>query len=94
MEARLENRDVNSDENTMLMRRDNSCVPVEYTATALCDEQANVMGAVLVIRDASQRKARENEMRDSNRSLETTNQQLQAMVNASSRRTGSPLDEY
>jgi len=93
-EAFLNNQDVHSEENIILTRRNGSSLSIEYTATALYDERENVVGAVLVIRDVSRHKFSEHELHQLNRRLEKANQQLQAIVNASSHQTSNPLNDY
>ncbi len=47
------------------------CFPVEYTASAISDEQGKVRGAVVVFRDISELKRMENKLKATNEELET-----------------------
>lgn len=51
-------------------RRDGSCYPVEYTSSAVVDDQGHITGAVVVFRDISELKEIENKLRATNEELE------------------------
>ncbi len=77
-------------------RKDGTCFPVEYISTPMRDDQGQLVGAVVVFRDITQRKwaeallQRTNEelehrVRDRTQELEQANQQLQALSELRSR---------
>ncbi|WP_416236313.1 ATP-binding protein [Spirulina sp. CCNP1310] len=77
-------------------RKDGSCFPVEYISTPIRDDQGELVGAVVVFRDITQRKwaeallQRTNEelehrVRDRTQELEAANKQLQALSELRSR---------
>jgi len=51
-------------EDEVYWRRDGSCFPVEYTATAITGSDGKVVGAVNIFRDITERRRTEQEIRD------------------------------
>ncbi len=57
--------------NEVFWRKDGSCYPVEYTTSAISDEQGELRGAVVVFRDISDLVEIENKLKATNEELES-----------------------
>ncbi len=63
-------------DNEVFWRKDGSCFPVEYTSTPIKDEQGQILGAVVIFKDISERKASERAVEQANMELESALQEV------------------
>ncbi|WP_231878351.1 PAS domain S-box protein, partial [Oleiphilus sp. HI0117] len=64
-------------DNEVFWRKDGSQFPVEYIATAI-EHEGEIVGAVIVFKDISERKRSERELKSALRQVEELKEQLQA----------------
>ncbi len=75
----------------ILISRDGTERPIDDSAAPIRNAQGNVIGVVLVFRDVSERRSSEAQLRDLNRTLLRTNQDLQQFAYAASHDLREPL---
>lgn len=76
---------------TVLISRDGVERPIDDSAAAIRNAQGNTIGVVLVFRDVSGRREAEEQLRQLNRDLKRTNQDLQQFSYAASHDLKEPL---
>ncbi|MDF1867993.1 MAG: PAS domain S-box protein [Saprospiraceae bacterium] len=57
-------------DNEVFWRKDGSCFPVEYVSTPIKDENGELLGAVVVFKDITQRKKAEQVLKETNTNLQ------------------------
>lgn len=68
--AAFRDGEVHHVDNEVFWRKDGSCFPVEYTSTPIKDDQGALLGAVVIFKDISTRKAAEEALRRANLDLQ------------------------
>ncbi len=76
---------------TVLISRDGTERPIDDSAAPIRNAQGSVIGVVLVFRDVSERRSSDAQLRDLNRTLVRTNQDLQQFAYAASHDLREPL---
>ena len=70
---------VHSVDNEVFWRKDGSSFPVEYTSTPITDDKGELLGAVVVFRDISQRKISEQQLKESHAQLKKALSELELL---------------
>ena len=78
-------RKVRRADNEVFWRKDGSTFPVEYTSAPIHDEPGNLLGAVVVFKDITQRKRGEAEIRQLNEELEQRVRERTAQLEAANK---------
>lgn len=86
-----ENRIVSLENHTLLISRDGMTIPIDDSAAPIRDERGNVIGAVLVFRDITERKQAEETVRRYTAELETRNEELDAFAHTVAHDLKGPL---
>lgn len=69
---------VHREDNEVFWRKDGSSFPVEYVSTPVCEENGKLIGAVVTFNDISERKKREEALRNALAEVERLKERLQA----------------
>jgi PAS domain S-box-containing protein len=65
--------------NTALLRKDGSEIPIDDSAAPIKDENGNITGVVLVFRDRTERKLTEEKLRENSERLGLMNEKLRVV---------------
>ena len=70
---------VHTVDNEVFWRKDGTCFPVEYTSTPIKNEAGELLGAVVVFKDITQRKKAEESLKESNAHLQNALEEVEQL---------------
>ena len=91
--ALLDNRLVTSPRDTLLQRRDGTCLPIDNSATPIRSSNGQTSGAVLIFRDITERRNVENEVQRYQNHLEELVTERTAEIQHTNRRLLAEVEE-
>ena len=91
--ALLDSRLVTSQRDTLLQRRDGTCLPIDNSATPIRSSNGHTAGAVLIFRDITQRRSVENEVQRYQNHLEDLVTERTAEIQHTNRRLLAEVEE-
>ena len=91
--ALLDSRLVTSQRDTLLQRRDGTCLPIDNSATPIRSSNGHTAGAVLIFRDITQRRSVENEVQRYQNHLEELVTERTAEIQHTNRRLLAEVEE-